>query len=241
MSRSIPFMESEPVVDPNAVCRLPTSYEGISYEKPKSVVETVVEYLRESIINGYLNPGEKIITAKITKQLGVSNIPIREAMKVLASEGLVVSSTGRSMRVAPTSRTDLDETFETREMLELFAIELFGRHYQDQASLKQKLESLCKGVVCETDCPDSCLGFHQGLINMAGNSKMKNMYKYLFNNIRRYQHISLSIQPKEENCLAEHGEILQGLVEGNLEKASSALKDHIHRKKHQLMVHLELT
>ena len=93
----------------------------ISFNKPKSIVQTVTEFLRESIISGTLTPKEKINPAEITKSLGVSNIPLREALRILENEGLIYSLPGKGSWVAGASRKDLEETFIIREMIETFA------------------------------------------------------------------------------------------------------------------------
>jgi len=90
----------------------------ITYDKPKTVVETVPDFLRKSIIAGSLKPGEKINSKEIIDQLGVSVIPFREAVRTLEKEGLVFSLSGKGSWVADISRKDLEETFALREMLE---------------------------------------------------------------------------------------------------------------------------
>ena len=82
--------------------------------KPKTILESTIEFLRESIITGDLKPGEKINNKEIINRLGISNIPFREAIRSLEKEGLIVSRPGRGNWVAEASRKDFDETFEMR-------------------------------------------------------------------------------------------------------------------------------
>lgn len=65
------------------------------FHKPKSLVETVSDYLRESILRGEMKPGEKINQNRIVEKLGISSIPVREALRILQKEGLIVSRPGK--------------------------------------------------------------------------------------------------------------------------------------------------
>jgi DNA-binding GntR family transcriptional regulator len=92
--------------------------------KPVSVVERVVKEIRRSILSGALRPGQSFSLREVAEQLGVSFIPVREALHHLEGQGLVVTSRGKSATVAPLSHADLRGIYRLRRQVEP---ELIGR------------------------------------------------------------------------------------------------------------------
>ena len=207
----------------------------VPFNKPKSVVETVAEFLRESIVAGSLKPGEKINNRKIIERLGISSIPVREAVRILEKEGLINSRPGRGSWVAGASRKDLEETFEMREMIEIFAVDLIKERLKAGSGIKEKLESIPIDEEAERLGPESCVSFHHHLIKMAENSKLLYLYGILSNNIRRYQRMSYTIRHDEELCVEEHFDILESLTKGDYEGSKLAIKNHLKELKDKLL------
>jgi len=98
-----------------------TSEEGTA---KGSLVESISRDLREQILAGRLAPGKRISQLSIAEHYGVSRLPVREALRALSSEGLVVMQSARGARVAPLDGTDLQEIFLMRERLEPMAFAL---------------------------------------------------------------------------------------------------------------------
>lgn len=100
--------------------------------------------LRRAIVSGSLKPGEKIVQEEIARQLGVSRMPLREALQVLAKEGLVVLEPRRGAVVAPMSWESVDEAYGLRLMLEPRAIELSVPRLDDAdiAAAREILEEM---------------------------------------------------------------------------------------------------
>lgn len=219
--------------------------EEVFFEKPKTIVETVAEFLRESIIAGRLKPGEKISNTQITERLGVSNIPVREALRLLEKEELIVSRPGKGSWVAGASRRDLKETFEIREMLETFAVDLIERREKAGSNVKAKLESIAVDRETALSGPEGCVSFHDFLIQSADNSKLSYAYYTTFNNIRRYQRLAYRIREEEglfvEDHVKEHLEILEALINGDYESAKLSIKFHLNKLKEHLLEQVEFT
>ena len=79
------------------------------------------DVIRDRIVQGHYAPGEHLPTAEIAAELGISRTPVREAMLVLESEGLVVSSLNRGSRVRPLTAAGISQMYDLRAMLESFA------------------------------------------------------------------------------------------------------------------------
>ena len=86
--------------------------------------DVVFNTLRNAILTGELEPGERLMEIKLAEKLGVSRTPIREAIRKLELEGLVVMTPRKSAEVARITRKDLTDVLEVRRVLECLAIEL---------------------------------------------------------------------------------------------------------------------
>jgi DNA-binding GntR family transcriptional regulator len=203
------------------------------FSKPKSFVETVADYLRESILQGEMKPGEKLNQSKVLEKLGISSIPFREALRILEKEGLLISRPGRGCWVAGISHKDLEETFEMREMIEVFALELIRKREKEGFHIKEMLGSVFGDEETDDLGPEFCLNFHLNLIQLADNTKLLNLYLSLSNNIRRYQRISYSLS--HDSCVKEHLQILEPLRAGDYEGAKSAVASHLAELKSKIL------
>ena len=219
--------------------------EEVPFNKPKSVVETVADYLRESIVNGILNPGEKINHTETCEKLGISSIPLREALRILEREELIISRPGRGSWVAGASRKDLKEAFEIREMLETFAVDLIERGERAGSNVKEKLMAIAVDEETALSGPEGCVSFHDFLVQLAGNSKLSYAYYMTFNNIRRYQRLTYRIRQEEgllvKEHVREHLEILEALINGNYEGAKMLIKGHLEKLKNMLLDQVEFS
>jgi DNA-binding GntR family transcriptional regulator len=207
---------------------------AVLFDKPKSMVETVADYLRKSIIHGDLKPNEKINLSEMTEKLGVSNIPLREALRDLEHEGLIFSVPGKGNWVTNVSHKDVEESFVVREMLETFAIELISRKAKTGADFKERLEA----IAGKTEGPK----FHDALILLAENEKLFDIYNTLSMNIHRYQNLSFNILKKNTFDILEHRNehslILEALMKGNFEVAKLKLSKHLETVKNELLKYL---
>jgi len=93
----------------------------------QSLTKSVLEYIRNHIITGELVPGQRLNENDLAARLKVSRPPIREAFRVLESEHLVVSVPRKGAYVTELSADDLVEVYQTREMIECYAVELLKR------------------------------------------------------------------------------------------------------------------
>jgi DNA-binding GntR family transcriptional regulator len=110
----------------------------------QSLVDLVLEEVRRSILNGSLAPGADVSIAELSDRLGVSHIPVREALRRLEGEGLVVLRRGRAARVAPLSVRDLEEVLELRALVEADTLARAVRLYtpRDLAAIEHAWEML---------------------------------------------------------------------------------------------------
>jgi DNA-binding GntR family transcriptional regulator len=218
---------------------------GVPFQKPESIVDAVANFLRQSILSGNLPPGERINNAELSKRLGVSIVPFREALRILENEGLIVSHSSRGKWIANITRDDLEETFELREILEISALDLIRKHEEAGKNVKEKLKSLVIDKESFSLSPKLCASFHRNLIELAENKKLISVYNILANNIQRYQEMCYTIYQEAganmEEHLAEHSDILDPLIKGDYQQAKTVLRSHLKSLKDLLLENVKFS
>jgi len=213
--------------------------EQVSYLRPKSIVETVVDYLRESIIANNFKSMEKINPNEVAEQLGVSSIPVREALRIIESEGLIVYQRGKGSRVSEVSRKDLEDTYDMRMVFEVSSIDLLKKKIGQDAKTLDMLKQIDLYEKADNFGPESCVMFHRRLIELTANRKLINHYDILLTNARRYQRMSYAMRHGGNCCAKLHAAILNPLIEGDYEKAKEAIKTHMHDTMEELLATVE--
>lgn len=218
-----------------------TNQESVRFNKPKSIVETVAEYLRDAIVAGELKPGQKISTNGISKQLGVSSIPVREAFRILEMEGLIFRKRGRGSWVSEASQKDLQEAFEMRMYLELYAVDLLKRRVEKNSKVRDKLKEIDIREQAASLGPESCLIFHHRLVELADNKRLLDLYNVTLTYTRRYQRMAYTIRHGGDCCVEPHSAILNPLIEGNYEQAKRAIRAHLQDGMKKIEENVELS
>ena len=192
----------------------------------------VTTSLRESILNGYFEPGEKLDQDQIATELNVSRTPIREALKVLASEGFVDILSYRGAYIPRFSRKDVQDVYEVRSVIEFelvrLAVPLISeegvKHLED--ILKQDSEAFQTGA--DRNHYKSDWEFHNTIASYCNNKILKEILDNLNNRIIRVRSFALH-QPgthlhKSNN---EHLEILEAIRARNAGKAAQLMRKHL--------------
>jgi DNA-binding GntR family transcriptional regulator len=145
----------------------------VDRETLKSKVSRV---LREAIQTGLLKPDERLVGEEISQQLGVSRVPVREAIANLEQDGLVVREFGRSARVANPSITDVEEISGLRLALELYSLKIvFDMISENNLDTFQGLVNEMSASIEEEDflnVTDIDLAFHEVICKIAGNNRL---------------------------------------------------------------------
>lgn len=202
--------------------------------------DTVVEHLRSSIIEGTLGPGTKLNERELCESLGISRTPLREALKVLAAEGLIDIWPNRGASVARMSETEIREAFELMSGLEAFAGELACERITTEALDEIKALHYAM-VVCknQNDLP----GYYQrnraihDLINLAaGNSALRQTYMALNWRIQALRFRSNLQTPKWDRAVHDHEAMIEALEARDGKKLSAILRQHLLAKRDALML-----
>lgn len=211
-------------------------------ERKTLLREKIYDMLKEAISSGELKPGERIIESRLAKDIGISRTPIREAIRLLESEGYLESMENGGVRVTEITEEDIKEWSEIKSVLnELAVMKTIDRISKEEIEkLKIDLEKVEK-VLEEGENIDNeeiiswNADFHQRIFEASGNSLIKSISK----EYQKYTYIMRKylsqIEGRHEQALKEHKEILRAIVEKNKEEAIRLSKEHSESSKNALL------
>jgi DNA-binding GntR family transcriptional regulator len=208
-----------------------------------TLVAYASEHLREAIMAGDLAPGQRILLDGVAQELGISPIPLREALRTLATEGIVVPLPHRGYTVAPLAVEDLEETYRLRLLLEPLAVRLAVPRLTeaDLRSLSEELDLLDRAFR-EGHWPDHRThhrAFHFGIYARCDSAWLVRFAEMLWMNSERYQRMTTRIAGELEQRNKEHRRILTACRKGEAERAGKLMHDHLSRAEASLREFLE--
>lgn len=198
---------------------------------PLALYQEVAERLRQLIFSHELAPGTWVDEQALADNYGISRTPLREALKVLASEGLVTLKPRRGCYVTEISERDLDEIFAVMALLEGQCAQATAQKATD-ADL-DRLRAIHAGLEKAAAAEDingffeSNQAFHLALQEIADNRWLKHAIEDLRRVIKLSRHHSLFGEGRLEQSLAEHREILAALTARRADDAERLMRAHI--------------
>ena len=199
---------------------------------PPSLVETVMARLRDEILSGELAPGDRIVEEQLTRQLGISRAPLREALRQLGQQGLVEHLPRRGVRVATLSETEVDELFELRDVLERHAIGVALRRVDlDLTGLDAALDMLADAVETGDGLVAAAAHrrFHLALVELAGHRHLRSAYEPVLVKLQLYMATNLQREADRRSPaegLRRHQRLRAALATRDLAVALRELGDH---------------
>ncbi|AFL98573.1 MULTISPECIES: GntR family transcriptional regulator [Desulfitobacterium] len=201
----------------------------VKLDSYKPLREIVFESLREAIINGVLEPGERLMEIQLAEEMGVSRTPVREAIRKLELENFVVMIPRKGAYVAGVSHKDVADVFEIRSALEGLAAGLAAERATDQEI--EEMErfllyyegqemSLEQMVNSDTD-------FHALVYKASRNERLIQILANLREQIQRFRATSLSVPGRLKNAIDEHRNIVEALARHDVEEAQTLATAHI--------------
>ncbi|HJW24050.1 MAG TPA: GntR family transcriptional regulator [Rhodocyclaceae bacterium] len=198
---------------------------------PTALYQEVAERLRQRIFAHELPPGTWIDEQKLAEQYGISRTPLREALKVLASEGLVELKPRRGCYVTEISAQDINDIFPLMAMLEgRCAAEAVKRakraDIEELKAIHETLERSAQEGKIETFF-EANQQFHQRIQELAGNRWLLTVIQDLRKVLKLSRMHSLSIEGRLQQSLEEHRAIMAAIQAGDAAQAEKAMHDHL--------------
>ena len=196
-----------------------------------ALYQEVAERLRQRIFAHQLAPGARIDEQALAIDYGISRTPLREALKVLAAEGLVTLRPRRGCFVTEISEQDLDDIFPLMAMLEgRCALEATTRAQPEDLArldaLHAELQRFAESKEIEHFFEVN-QAFHYQIQEMSGNRRLRQVIQDLRKVLKLTRLFSLSIDGRVQQSLAEHAVILAAIKAGDAAGAQVAMHDHI--------------
>ena len=193
--------------------------------------EVVFNALRQAIIEGEFQPGERLMEVTLANKLGVSRTPIREGIRLLEKEGLVVMLPRRGAHVASITEKQLEDVLEARRTLETFAVNVCcARITQTRfEELKEANRKFAEAVDSRDlrQMADTDTAFHNIIIDTAGNEKVKELLISLKEQIFRYKYEFMKEMEDPTRLVREHDQIIKAIGDSRADKAVELLRMHI--------------
>ena len=196
--------------------------------------DVVFKTLREAILKGNLAPGERLMEIQLANQLGVSRTPIREAIRKLELEGLVIMIPRRGAEVARITEKDLRDVLEVRASLEELAIGLACERITDEeiGELRRALENL-REVLREGDVTkiaESDVDFHDIIFSATQNARLIQIVNNLREQMYRYRLEYLKDYTTHDRLYKEHQQITDAVSDRDKERARKLIVEHIYHQ-----------
>jgi len=195
---------------------------------PRALYQEVAELLRQRIFKRELEPGSWIDEMKIAEEFGISRTPLREALKVLAAEGLVTMKVRRGAYVTEVSEKDLSDVYHLLSLLESDAAGVVAQRATDE-QLKE-LQTLHKELETATGNRDKFFAlnerFHMRLLEIAGNRWRDQMVADLRKVMKLNRQNSLLKAGRVKESMLEHRAIMEALVRRDTKAAVKKMQEH---------------
>ena len=193
--------------------------------------DVVFQTLRQAILKGELQPGERLMEIKLAERLGVSRTPIREAIRKLELEGLVVMIPRKGAAVANITEKDTKDVLEVRRTLEMFAVEVACDRitHEQLVQLKEAAKAFeaSKGSMDLIRIAETDMYFHEIIYEATQNERLVQMLNNLRENMYRYRIEYLKDPNYYDSLVREHQAILEAVESGNKEQARMSMRAHI--------------
>lgn len=207
--------------------------------------EDATARLRDMIVQGELSPGTKLNERVLCEQLGVSRTPLREALKTLASEGLVALQPNRGAIVTPLTLATVREIFQVIGALEALAGDLACRHITEaqlaevRALHYEMLAAHARGDLAQYFRANQAI--HFAIVAASGNATLAASYRNLNANVRRARYMANLSRERWDKAVAEHEDMLAALAARDGARLQRLLAEHLGAKMLAVLAAIEST
>ncbi|MEV4630987.1 GntR family transcriptional regulator [Micromonospora sp. NPDC049523] len=186
-----------------------------------SLVELAVLRLSREILSGKSDPGQRLVEEQLTRRLGISRAPLREALRLLAQQGLVEHVPRRGARVATLSDRDVAELYAVRDVLERHAVEsaLPVAQDSDLGGLRDAIERMREATRNDDrlGVAEAHRAFHVAVVALAGNRQLTVIYESILVRLQLYMAVNLrreSENAQPSDAVRRHERLLKAVAAG---------------------------
>ncbi|WP_342153949.1 GntR family transcriptional regulator [Methylorubrum sp. SB2] len=197
--------------------------------------DEVADRMRELINDGELEPRARVNESELTERFGISRTPLREAIKILATEGLLELLPNRGARVASISQTELEEMIEIVAGLEATACDIACRVISDAEieAIAAKHDAMIEAWKARDTAPYFRLNreIHEAIMQASRNTKLRSLYDGLTGRIQRTRYTAHQTDEQWAKAVDEHERMIKHLRARDGDALATVMRNHIRSKK----------
>ncbi|MCK5237471.1 MAG: GntR family transcriptional regulator [Deltaproteobacteria bacterium] len=199
-------------------------------EKPLTLREKIVDFIKDSITSGRLKPGERVPEQEIAESFGISRTPIREAFRQLESEGFISFIARKGAVVSHITAKDVSEFYAIKSLLDGYAARLACAKFTDKEiaklkSLNQQMEKCAeKNDVKGFFRLDN--QFHDIFLKASGNEKLYALSHQIVQQFERYRITALSVPGRLAISVTQHKDIIKAFSDKNVTQVEALVRDN---------------
>jgi DNA-binding GntR family transcriptional regulator len=200
----------------------------------KSLHDQLATHLRDMIMEGVLKPGEKVQEQELSNRFQVSRTPIREALRVLAAEGLLTLTPNRGARIALSTEEEIEELYPLIGALEGLAGELACARITD-AEIK-RIEELHRKMVAHYRSAEFVASkklnreIHEAIFAAAGNASLTSFYRNLMIRTHSIRYFVRKSPERWQEAIDDHEQIMAALRDRDGARLGQILREHLQHK-----------
>jgi DNA-binding GntR family transcriptional regulator len=204
-----------------------------------SIAQKAYDLIRGEILTCSLAPGQQIVQARLVEKFGLGMTPIREALLRLAHEGLVQPYPRFGYIVSPVTEEMVRHLYEVRMILETAAVRLAVERASD-AQLRQVAESARFTYVYKNHEQyvrflERNAAFHDSIAMLAGNPRLADLLRGLFDELSRIFHLGLDLRDSAEEMQSEHTDLAEALLARDADRAGQVVRAQIGRSQQRVL------
>ncbi len=208
----------------------------------KPLRDAVYDSILQALVSGEFQPGERLRDTHLAQRLGASRTPVREALLLLTSQGLLTSDPGRGFAVAPMTRTEVEEVFPLIRVLELHALRESKPCSAEQHGELDRLAALMDAHLDDAKAAiELDTAWHELLISGCSNRRLHGTLDELRNLSRRYHVAYFQTLDEPGTSRREHEQIAEAFARDDRDEATRRLEAHWLRGRDILLGRLPLS
>ncbi|WP_248928466.1 GntR family transcriptional regulator [Paenibacillus hamazuiensis] len=210
-------------------------------KKPVPYYDQLYHTIKKMILDGVYKPGERIVESKLAKELNLSRTPIREAIRALENEGLVLLDEKSRVIVYSPTVEDVEDVYQCRMALESLAVKLTIQRASDheigeiENILQQADRKIGQKDYLKDEVIDLNVQFHNLIIQFSRNNLLQKHLNSIKSRIHLYRVLNFQGENRDRAIYNEHKEIFDWMKQRNEDKASEAMVNHLVHDYHHLI------
>lgn len=204
---------------------------GLPILASRDLVSQIARVLTETIVAGRLSPGAKLAEGALARELGVSRAPVREAARLLESQGLVVARRGRGFFVRTHSPRDIDDLYDLRICIEKHAAILAAQRLtpESRAALRRQLDVMYEAAALDNPARqvEEDYRFHRLICEISGNARLLKLFDDLASELRIVIGLIGRLYDDPRRIAQTHEPVLAAIEAGDTERIAAAVEYHL--------------